>query len=149
MKKENVLNFNNFLSTLKLNKFDREIRAAIITNSFLAKKIVKEFDETVQEARNRYFDGLDAEIELLVLYREKFKNATPEERTAINEECVRDCYNILRAEKELGEYIQNLQKEEVTESFVKFDREMFVDQCVDGNIDITVELLETLDGLFN
>ena len=149
MKKENVLNFNNFLSTLKLNSFDREIRAAIITNSFLAKKIVKEFEEAVQEARQRYLEGLDAEIELLVLYREKIKNATPEERVTLSEECIRDCSNALRAEKEFGEYIQNLQKEEITESFVKFDREMFVDQCVDGNIDITVELLETLDGLFN
>lgn len=149
MKKENVLNFNNFLSTLKLNKFDKEIRSAIIANSFLAKKIVKEFEENVQLARERYCDGLESEIEKLTQYREKRLNAASDERNSITESCIKECHNALRAERELFEYIQNLQKEEVDEPFMKFNREAFVDQCIDGDIEVTSQLLETLEELFN
>lgn len=149
MNKENVLNFKDFLSTLKLNKFDREIRAAIITNSILAKKVVKDFEETVQEARARYTEGLSAEFELLNVYREKIKNANAADKTVIAEECVRDCANALKAEQDFTTYVLSLQKEEVKEEFVKIDKDLFVDQCVDGDIDITAALLETMNGLFN
>jgi hypothetical protein len=149
MTKENVINFNSFLSSLKLNKFDREIRAAIITNSLLAKKIVKEFEETVQGAKDRYLEGLDDEIALLILYREKFKTASPEERIAINEDCVKNCSNVLNAETEINQFVLNLYKEEVTDNFKKFDRDLFVDQCADADIEITVDIIELLNELFS
>lgn len=149
MTKENVINFNSFLSSLKLNKFDRDIRAAIITDSLLAKKIVKEFDETVQGAKERYLEGLDSEITLLVQYRERFKTASPEERIVINEECIKNCVNALNAENELNQFVLNLYKEEVTDNFKKFDRDLFVDQCADADIEITVDIIELLNELFN
>lgn len=149
MKKVNVLNCKEFLSNLKLNKFDKEIRAAIITNSMIANKISKEFNETVEGARTRYMDGLDSEIELLVSLRNKYRSASIEERSEIETEIVEKCTNALTAERELNDFVNKILDEDVTESFVKINKDNFVDQCAEADIEITVNLLNQLSELFS
>ena len=149
MKRANVLNFTQFLANLKLNKFDKEIRAAIIINSMIANKISKDFDETVENARSRYTEGLETEIEMLVSLRNKYSTVSAEERDAIEREVVEKCSGALKAESELNEFVANLLNEDVSESFVKINKDDFVNQCADADIDITVNLLDQLSELFN
>lgn len=149
MKKVNVVNFTPFLANLKLNKFDKEIRAAIITNSLLANKISKDFEETVQEARKRYFDGLDEEINLLLNYRKRYTSASPDEKIEIEKEILSKCIRALSAEKEFADFVNNVGNEDVETNFTKFDRDVFVDQCAEADIEITVSTLELLNELFN
>lgn len=149
MKKVDVLNFTQFLTNLKLNKFDKEIRAAIISNSLLANKIFKEFEENVQDAKKRYFEDLDDQVALLINYREKYKVANEEDRIKINDECVSVCADALNAEKEFNVFINNLVQEDVNLNFIKINRDVFVEQCANADIDITVATLELLKGLFN
>ena len=149
MKKVNVLNFKDFLSNLKLNKFDKEIRAAIITNSMIANKIVKDFNETVEGARARYTEGLDSEAELLMSLRDKYQFAPIEKKSDIEREIIEKCTGALTAEKELNDFINNMLNENVTEIFVKFNKNNFVDQCVEADIEITVNMLDQLSELFS
>lgn len=149
MKKVNVLNCKDFLSNLKLNKFDKETRAAIITNSMIANKIAKDFNETVEEARTRYAEGLDSEIELLVSLRNKYQSASVEAKLEIEGEILEKCTEALAAERELTEFINGILNEEVTESFIKINKESFVNQCADADIEITAMLLDQISELFS
>lgn len=149
MKRANVLNFTQFLTNLKLNKFDKEIRAAIIINSMIANKISKDFDETVENARSRYTEGLETEIETLMSLRNKYSTVSSEERDVIEKEIVEKCSSALKAESELNEFVANLLNEDISESFVKINKEDFVNQCADADIDITVNLLDQLSELFS
>lgn len=149
MKKVNVLNCKDFLSNLKLNKFDKETRAAIIANSMIANKIAKDFNETVEGARARYTEGLDSEIELLASLRNKYRSASVEEKLEIESEILEKCIGALTAESELTEFANRILNEEVTESFIKINKESFVDQCADADIEITAMLLDQLSGLFS
>ena len=149
MKRANVLNFTQFLANLKLNKFDKEIRAAIITNSMIANKISKDFNEMVEIARSRYTEGLETEIEMLVSLRDKYSTVSAEERDVIEKEVVEKCSGALKAESELNEFVTNLLNEDISESFVKINKDDFVNQCADADIDITVNLLDQLNELFS
>ena len=149
MKRANVLNFTQFLANLKLNKFDKEIRAAIIINSMIANKISKDFDETVENARSRYTEGLETEIEMLMSLRNKYSTVSAEERDVIEKEVVEKCSGALKAESELNEFVANLLNEDISESFVKINKDNFVNQCADADIDITVNLLDQLSELFS
>lgn len=149
MKRANVLNFTQFLTNLKLNKFDKEIRAAIIINSMIANKISKDFDETVENARSRYTEGLETEIETLMSLRNKYSTVSSEERDVIEKEIVEKCSSALKAESELNEFVANLLNEDVSESFIKINKDNFVNQCADADIDITVNLLDQLSEMFN
>lgn len=149
MKKVNVLNCKDFLSNLKLNKFDKETRAAIIANSMIANKIAKDFNETVEGARARYTEGLDSEIELLASLRNKYRSASVEEKLEIESEILEKCVGALTAESELTEFANRMLNEEVTESFIKINKDNFVDQCVEADIEITVNMLDQLSGLFS
>lgn len=149
MKRANVLNFTQFLTNLKLNKFDKEIRAAIIINSMIANKISKDFDETVENARSRYTEGLETEIETLVSLRNKYSTVSAEEKDVVEKEIVEKCSSALKAESELNEFVANLLNEDVSESFIKINKDNFVNQCADADIDITVNLLDQLSEMFN
>lgn len=149
MKRANVLNFTQFLANLKLNKFDKEIRAAIIINSMIANKISKDFDETVENARSRYKEGLETEIETLVSLRNKCSTVSAEEKDVVEKEIVKKCSSALKAESELNEFVANLLNEDVSESFIKINKDNFVNQCADADIDITVNLLDQLSEMFN
>ena len=62
MKKVDVLNCKEFLSDLKLNKVDKEIRTAIVTNSMVANRISKDFNEATKEATSRYTKDIESEV---------------------------------------------------------------------------------------
>ena len=149
MNKADVLNFSNFLSNLRLNKFDKEIRAAIISNSLLSNKIVKEIEENIQEARKKYFEGIEDELNTLTEYRKEYETASDEEKSNIKKGIITKCSRGLAAEAELNEFGNKLLVEEVDLPFVKVNRDSFVDQCLEADIDITVKVVEILDPLFN
>lgn len=149
MNKADVLNFSNFLSNLRLNKFDKETRAAIISNSLLSNKIVKEIEENIQEARKKYFEGIEDELNTLTEYRKEYEIASDEEKSNIKKGIITKCSRALAAEAELNEFGNKLLVEEVDLPFVKVNRDSFVDQCLEADIDITVKVLEILDPLFN
>lgn len=149
MNKADVLNFSNFLSNLRLNKFDKETRAAIISNSLLSNKIVKEIEENIQEARKKYFEGIEDELNTLTEYRKEYETASDEEKSNIKKGIITKCSRALAAEAELNEFGNKLLVEEVNLPFVKVNRDSFVDQCLEADIDITVKVLEILDPLFN
>lgn len=149
MKRANVLNFTQFLVNLKLNKFDKETRAAIISNSLIANKVTKEFNESIDEARKRYYEGIETEINDLANYRKKFASASSEEKIEIEKDCIANCSNALAAEQEFTEFVNKLGNENVDYTFTKINRDSFVDQCAEADIDITVNTLELLNELFN
>lgn len=150
MKTVNVLNFNQFLSNLKVNKFDKEIRFAIIKNSILANNLVKQFEDSVKSANERVLSEInEEEVNLLNEYRTKYKTASDEEKSIILQLIVNDCKNALTAEHELNETVKRLSEEEVNEVFVKMDKNNFINQCADADIDITPAMLVELEELFN
>lgn len=149
MIRENVLSISNFISNLKLNGFDKEIRAAIIKNSILANKITTEVKEMIDAARNRYLTGIEDEVQLLDLYRNELKQASSaEEKESIANKIWTNCSKALKAEQELNDFVANLMKEGVVDQFVKIDQDKFIDQCVESDIDITPSIIQSLKGLF-
>ena len=148
MKRENVLKFTSFLANLKLNKFDKEIRSAIISNSLIANRVTRDYETTVQEVRTRYSEGMDEEIAKLLNYRSELIT-NPERSFEIEQKIFEECSEALRAEAEIGEFIMRYCEEEIDEKFVKMDKDVFVDQCANADIDITVTTLELINDLFN
>jgi hypothetical protein len=149
MKKENVVNFTDFLFDLKINGFDREIRSAIIKNSIMANKIKTDFQDTINQAKNKFTKDLsEEEIKLIELYRNQYETASPEEKKELNIKIVTNCSNVLKAEQEINQFVLDLLHENVSCEFVKIDRDRFVDQCVESGIDITPKIIELLEELF-
>lgn len=149
MKKENVVNFTDFLFDLKLNGFDREIRSAIIKNSIMANKIKTDFQDTINQAKDRFTKDLSGEeIKLIELYRNQYETASPEERKELNIKILTNCSNVLKAEQEINQFVSDLLHEDVGEEFVKIDRDLFIDQCIESDIDITPKTIELLEELF-
>ena len=99
MKKVDVLNCKEFLSDLKLNKFDKEIRTAIVTNSMVANRISKDFNEATKEATSRYTKDIESEVGTLEMLRNKYQSASSEEKIEIEKEIIEKCPNALTEEK--------------------------------------------------
>ena len=149
MKKANVLLISNFLSNIKLNKFDKETRSAIIRNSLAVSKISKEIEDSVQEARKRLSEGIEDEITKLAEYRERFKTASEEDRLILIHDATNNCPRAISFEKELNDFVNALGQEEVDITFIVVDKDTFVDQCADADIDITPAMIELFNEMFN
>lgn len=148
MKKLEIVNFSNFISGLKLNKFNKEMRSAIISNSLIASKIAKEFNENVEEAKKQFISGKEEEVEKLNAYRASYNTSSAEERQEIIEKIKSECMEALAVEQEIITFINKFSNENVEASFVPINMIDFIDACADADIDVTPAQLMSFNSIF-
>jgi len=148
MNKGKIVNLSNYFANLKLNKFSKEIRSAVISNHLKMNKIVKEFNESVEEARKKYFSGKESEVEKLVKYREEYNNASGETKNEIFDKIKSECTEVLVLEQELIGFVNRLGAENVEIELDKIDMNEFIEQCHEADIDITPSDLINFEEIF-
>ena len=148
MNKVKIVNLSNYFANLKLNKFSKEIRCAIISNHLKVNKIVKDFNEAVDEARKKFFSGKEEDIEKLNRYREEYNAAPDENKVEILNKIKSECIEALSLEQEFIGFVNALAVEEVEIEFSKIDMDEFIESCSEANIDITPSDLMNFEEIF-
>lgn len=148
MNKVKIVNLSNYFANLKLNKFSKEIRCAIISNHLKVNKIVKDFNEAVDEARKKFFSGKEEDLEKLNRYREEYNAAPDENKVEILNKIKSECIEALSLEQEFIGFVNALAVEEVEIEFSKIDMDEFIESCSEANIDITPSDLMNFEEIF-
>lgn len=148
MKKVEVLNLNQILSSIKLNKLDKECRGIILNNHLKIYKVAKDITETVEEMMKKLTEGHESELRLLEQYRDEYKTADNERKSEIEERIDNECIVALEIEKEFAEFQNKLLSEEIEIEITKINREVFVDACAESGLDVTPADLMNLEYLF-
>ena len=149
MKKSKVIEIFRFLSTIKLNKVsNKEMRSAIISNHMQMHNIAKQYDEDIKELQKRLFEGKEESIESLNSLREEYKKANDSRKKEIETTIIKDHSDILSLEMEFNNEIVNLLNSEVELNLKKVTQDIFIDSCVEADVDITSGDLIILTDLF-
>lgn len=148
MNKVKIVNLSNYFANLKLNKFSKEIRCAIISNHLKVNKIVKDFNEAVDEARKKFFSGKEEDLEKLNRYREEYNAAPDENKVEILNKIKSECIEALSLEQEFIGFVNALAVEEVEIEFSKIDMGEFIESCSEADIDITPSDLMNFEEIF-
>lgn len=149
MKKSRVIEIFRFLNTIKLNKVsNKEMRSAIISNHMQMHNIAKQYDEDVKELQKKLFEGKEENIESLNSLREEYKKANDSRKKEIETNIIKDHSDILSLEMEFNNEIVNLLNSEVELNLKKVTQDIFIDSCVEADVDITSGDLIILTDLF-
>lgn len=149
MKKSRVIEIFRFLNTIKLNKVsNKEMRSAIISNHMQMHNIAKQYDEDVKELQKKLFEGKEENIESLNSLREEYKKANDSRKKEIETTIIKDHSDILSLEMEFNNEIVNLLNSEVELNLKKVTQDIFIDSCVEADVDITSGDLIILTDLF-
>lgn len=149
MKKSKVIEIFRFLNSIKLNKVsNKEMRSAIISNHMQMHNIAKQYDEDIKELQKRLFEGKEESIESLNYLREEYKKANDSRKKEIETTIIKDHSDILSLEIEFNNEIVNLLNSEVELNLKKVTQDIFIDSCVEADVDITSGDLIILTDLF-
>lgn len=149
MKKSKVIEIFRFLNSIKLNKVsNKEMRSAIISNHMQMHNIAKQYDEDVKELQKKLFEGKEESIESLNSLREEYKKANDSRKKEIETTIIKDHSDILSLEIEFNNEIVNLLNSEVELNLKKVTQDIFIDSCVEADVDITSGDLIILTDLF-
>ncbi|MBO7211719.1 MAG: hypothetical protein J6V44_12045 [Methanobrevibacter sp.] len=148
MKIREVLDTHGYISELKLNKFDKEIRIKLMRNYPVLDKVVKEVNDYKSALQEKMFEEHKADGEKVQELRRKLpKVATEEELDALNKEAAQYS-EYLRLEQEFIKCLTEHMEEEVEVKLFPIDKEDFVDNLVKADIEFTLDLLNKIDILF-
>lgn len=139
MKKIEILNLNEILSKVKLNKLEKDVRDVVLTNHLLVFKLADEIKSHIEEIKKKYYEGLDSEISILQKYRSEYSsNSTSDsDKNAILEKATKECGNILVAEQNVASFVEKFLLEDVDVPINKISQSVFVEICAASDIDIT------------
>lgn len=148
MKKFEVVNLFNYFSNLKLNKFGKETRNVIVNNFSKIENIKNQIDEDVNKLKETLLSENIENVQKLALYREAYKTATEESKIEINNKIKEECQPALEIEAKLFVAMNKLYGEYVEIDIKKINKEMFIDECTEAGIDVTLSELSTISAIF-
>ena len=149
MKKFEIVTLFNCFSNLKLNKFSKEIRNAIVNNFNKVEGVKNQIDEDVNKLKEKLFSEDIENVKKLALYRADYKTATEEGKLEINNKIKDECQPALEIEAKLFVEINNLYMEDVDDTIDTIDKDIFIEECAAADMDITLSELSTISALFN
>ena len=143
-----VLMAHKYVSNLKLNKLDKEIRIKLIKNYPILDKVVKEYDEYRKSLQDKMFEDYTNDIDKVQNLRAQLTKATSQEEVEqiILESNKYETY--LKLEQDFIKIVNDKLKEEVELTFVPMDKDEFVENLVVLGIDFTLEDLQQINILF-
>lgn len=148
MKIREVLDTHGYISELKLNKFDKEIRIKLMRNYPVLDKVVKEVNDYKSSLQEKMFEDCMTDAEKVRDLRRRLpKVATEEELEALNKEA-EQYSEYLRLEQEFVKCLTEHLEEEIEIKLFPIDKEDFVDNLVKADIEFTLDLLNKIDILF-
>lgn len=145
---KNVLNAYKYISSLKLNKLDKEIRVKLIKNYPILDKVVKEYDDYRKSLQDKMFEDYTDDIDKVQILRSQLTQAKTQDEVEniIMESQKYQTY--LKLEQDFINIVDDKLKEEVDLKFFPMDREEFVENLIKLEIDFTLEDLQKIDILF-
>lgn len=145
---KNVLNAYKYVSGLKLNKLDKEIRVKLIKNYPILDKVVKEYDDYRKSLQDKMFEDYTDDIDKVQILRSQLTQAKTQDEVEniIMESQKYQTY--LKLEQDFINIVDDKLKEEVDLKFFPMDREEFVENLIKLEIDFTLEDLQKIDILF-
>lgn len=146
MKKKEVTGIYKFLAGLKLSKFSKETRSAILSTHLSMYKVAEDVEKDIREAQKKMLEGKEEEVQKLQDLRSQYQSSTDEsEKATIVERIQVECRDVLALEQELGRMVDAMLEEDVDVNIVKADREEFMEGLVANEIDFTPADLMALD----
>lgn len=153
LKKYQADSIFNIINAIKVNKIkDSNIRKTVLKLMLESQRVQKKSQEIVEESRKRFFD--DFEKEKVIEFQNALNNVLNLARkndpdASIKENELSKTYpELYKAYINFSEFINSLQIEDIELNVDKVELDVFVDNMVDQNVDITAKELIILEPLF-
>lgn len=145
-----VFGAHNYLSSLKLGKFDKDIRVAIFKNVGELSVMIKEVQDKLEASKKELFKDLEDDAQKVAVLREEFnkEETTKERKESIIKELV-TFEDYLKAEKEFVEITETYGQDEVEIKLCTIDFGKFSEGLTQSDIDFTAGQLQAISFLFN
>lgn len=148
MKVNEIVIANRFLSDLKLSKFDKIVRIAVLKNYMAFSKIAKDYENMLEDLRKKMFDDKQEEAQEVQKLRDNLQKAkTAEEFEQATVELEKH-QEFLDAENEFIRLINDEASKEVEVEITKIDRNKFVDSIVASGIEFTPRDIDKVELIF-
>ena len=149
MKKYEIVNLFNYFSNLKLNKFSKKLRSKLVHNFDLIGDVKNRTDADVNGIRMKLFSEDIENIQKLITYRQEFESASEADKIKINNKIESECQPALKIELDFIKQVNDLYNQEIDLKLEKIEKELFVEECVNAGIDITLSELTVISSIFN
>ena len=148
MKVNEIVIANRFLSDVKLSKFDKIVRIAVLKNYMAFSKIAKDYENMLEDLRKKMFDDKQEEAQEVQKLRDNLQKAkTAEEFEQATVELEKH-QEFLDAENEFIRLINDEASKEVEVEITKIDRNKFVDSLVASGIEFTPRDIDKVELIF-
>lgn len=149
MKVNEIVIANRFLSDLKLSKFDKIVRIAVLKNYMAFSKIAKDYENMLEDLRKKMFDDKQEEAQKVQEIRERLqKSKTQEEFLACTEE-LKQYKDFLDLEDEFIKLLNEESSKEVENiELTKIDRTKFVESLAASGIEFTPRDIDKVEIIF-
>lgn len=148
MKVNEIVIANRFLSDLKLSKFDKIVRIAVLKNYMAFSKIAKDYENMLEDLQKKMFDDKQEEAQEVQKLRNNLQKAkTAEEFEQATVELEKH-QKFLDAENEFIRLINDEASKEVEIEITKIDRNKFVDSLVASGIEFTPKDIDKVELIF-
>ena len=140
----------NELSTIKLSKFDKDLRKAAVRNYAELSKVSKENQAYQEDVKERLFADMKEEITVVSELRSRMSAAkTREELAEINKDIICNHSAFLKTEEEYGNILKDKENETIEVDLSTVDMDKWIDALVTAEIDFTPTNINNLNCMFN
>lgn len=140
----------NELSTIKLSKFDKDLRKAAVRNYAELSKVSKENQAYQEDVKERLFADMKEEITVVSELRSRMSAAkTREELAEINKDIICNHSTFLKTEEEYGNILKDKENETIEVDLSTVDMDKWIDALVTAEIDFTPTNINNLNCMFN
>ena len=149
MKIKEVIEANNFLADLNLNRFDKEMRMAILKNFSSFSRVQRNFDDDIEALRKKMFDNKQDEAMDVQNLRNRAKTIkTADEAIEFNKEAEKH-KEFYKLESDFNELYVDAMSKECKCNVLKIDKDKFLDTLAESNVMFTPREIEKIEILFN
>lgn len=147
---KDALRAYNELASVKLTKFDKQLRKAAVSNFVELSRISKE-NQAYQEAlKDKIFEDMKDEITVVSELRSRMSAAkTREELAEINRQIVCEHSEFLKAEEEYGNLLKAKEGQTVGVALETVDSDKWIECLISAEIDFTPANIAALNCMFN
>lgn len=140
----------NELSTIKLAKFDKELRKAAVRNFAELTRVSKDHQQYQESVKEKIFEGMKEEIAAVSELRSRLSAAkTRDELAEVNRQIVCEHGAFLKAEEEYGNLIKDNEQSTVEVELATVDMDKWIDSLISAEIDFTPANINNLNCMFN
>ena len=143
MKIREIIETQNFINRIKLNKFDKDIRLALVKNYPILDKAIKEYNEYRESLQKKIFEGKDEDITKVQEIRSRLNQKSTFEEIRQAESDLQPYKEFLELEMEFATLITQKLEEDLDLSLSYINKDEFIENLVKADIDFTfVDLLK-------